>query len=310
MAAVASIKTITAKVLWKLGLYDSARRLLEYSRKSAARLRSEWLLAKGIDSYLEVARSQALLGQVPEGLPDARWRSAWWRFKGAPDRLQIPSGELLYTIAGTPNVKWFLHGGRLGGKSIHEVMLKNGVDLASIKRVLDLGCGCGRVIRHLGFFEGAELVGTDYNPKLIEWCQANLAFGHFDINELDPPLKYADGSFDFIYALSVFTHLTERLQLLWMKELKRVIRPGGYLLVTLHGTFYFNRLTPFEQEQFQKGELVVKDAGSAGSNYCAAFHPESYVREKMTDGFEVLDHIPEGARGNPWQDLYLLRKKS
>ncbi|SRR6266404_595895 len=305
-----SIKITLTKVLWKLGLYKPAVRLSASGKKLAARMRTEGLLLRGIDAYLNDARTLTLQGRTPAGLPDARLHNRWLRFKGAPDRLPIPSGELLYTIAATPNVAWFLHGGRLGAESINEILRRNQVDLSSLKTILDLGCGCGRVIRQLDFFNGAKLIGTDYNRTLIEWCDANLKFGQFDVNELEPPLRYADNSLDFIYALSVFTHLTESLQLLWMKELARVIRPGGYLLITTAGSFYQYRLNPTELAQFENGEMVVWDAGREGSNYCAAFHPEEYVRTKLAGGFDVVDFVPEGARGNPWQDLYLLRKKS
>jgi ubiquinone/menaquinone biosynthesis C-methylase UbiE len=304
-----SIKITLTKVLWKLGLYKPAVRLSASGKKVAARLRTEGLLLRGIDTYLNDARTLTLQGRTPAGLPDAGFRNAWLRFKGAPDRLPIPSGELLFTVAATPNVAWFLHGGRLGAESINEVLRRNRVDYASWKSILDLGCGCGRVIRHLDFFNGAKLIGTDYNPTLIEWCDANLKFGQFDVNELEPPLKYADNSLDFVYALSVFTHLTESLQLLWMKELERVLRPGGYLLITTAGSFYQYRLNPAELAQFGNGEMVVWDTVREGSNYCAAFHPEEYVRTKLAAGFDVVDFVPEGGKGNPWQDLYLLKSK-
>ena len=84
--------------------------------------------------------------------------------------------------------------------------------------------------------------------------------------------------------------------------------PGGYLLITTHGAAYLPNLSPAEQEQFRAGRVVVQKALREGSNDCAAFHPEAYVRQTLALGFEVVDMIPEGAKGNPRQDLYLLRK--
>ena len=46
----------------------------------------------------------------------------------------------------------------------------------------------------------------------------------------------------------------------------------------------------------------------SGPNACNPYHPESSVREKMTAGFTVVDCLPEGAPGNPRQDVYLLRR--
>jgi SAM-dependent methyltransferase len=242
------------------------------------------------------------------GILLVRLRNQWLRAKCAKAGLPVPPAELIHKVAGTSDVNWFLKAGGFGAESIREVLLKNRIALDSIRRVLDLGCGCGRVIRHLQLLENTELHGTDYNPMLIEWCKANLKFAHFAVNDLRPPLSYSDSQFDLVYALSVFTHLPEDLQAGWMNELRRVTRDGKYLLITTHGKYYFDQLTPTEQRQFQNGELVVREQAAAGTNYCATFHPEEYVRTKLATGFEILDYIPEGAKGNPMQDLFLLRK--
>jgi hypothetical protein len=111
-----------------------------------------------------------------------------------------------------------------------------------------------------------------------------------------------------VYALSVFTHLTEELQTAWRDELRRVLRPGGRLLVTTHGRAYLPRLESDERLRFERGELVVRWADLAGSNLCSAYHPERYVRETLAHGFDLSTIEPEGARGNPTQDLVVLRR--
>jgi ubiquinone/menaquinone biosynthesis C-methylase UbiE len=67
---------------------------------------------------------------------------------------------------------------------------------------------------------------------------AEARFAQFEVNGLAPPLAYEANHFDFIYALSVFTHLPESLQTAWMSELARVLKPGGYLLMTTHRECY------------------------------------------------------------------------
>jgi SAM-dependent methyltransferase len=123
-----------------------------------------------------------------------------------------------------------------------------------------------------------------------------------------PPLAFESESFDLVYALSVFTHLTAELQLAWRDELRRVLRPGGFLLVTTHGRSYLPRLDDEESERFGRGELVVRWGDVAGSNLCSAYHPEPYLRETFAQGFALLQLDPEGAKGNPTQDLVVLRK--
>jgi 2-polyprenyl-3-methyl-5-hydroxy-6-metoxy-1,4-benzoquinol methylase len=183
------------------------------------------------------------------------------------------------------------------------------VPIEKVSAILDFGCGCGRVLRHLHSLDQTRICGTDYNPHLIEWCRANLPFGHFQVNRLAPPLNYIDAEFDLVYALSVFTHLTETLQFQWMNELSRLVKPGGYLMLSTHGERYRHRLTRAERERFAAGELVVKNNIRApGSNTCSAYHPMAFVRDRLAGGLQLVDFIPEGARGNPNQDLYVLRK--
>ena len=79
------------------------------------------------------------------------------------------------------------------------------------RRVLDFGCGAGRVLRHFSTdAESGEFWGCDIDGASIDWCRANLSppFRFFRNDEL-PPLPHPDQSFDLIYAMSVFTHLLD-----------------------------------------------------------------------------------------------------
>lgn len=237
-------------------------------------------------------------------------RNARLRAKGTPDGQPVPPDELIFTVAGSADVKWFLHTGQLAFETIEDVLKRNSAPLASLRRVLDFGCGCGRVVRYWQC-QPAKVYGTDYNSDLIRWCEANLPAAAFGVNSLAPPLTYESETFDLVYALSVFTHLSEDLQLAWMDELRRVIRPGGLLFITLHGRYYLEcALNEAERAKFEAGQLVVMHANFNGSNTCAVYHPESYVREKMLKGFTLVDYISEGALGNPRQDVYLLRRNA
>src|SRR5205814_6468754 len=180
--------------------------------------------------------------------------------------------------------------------------------LESTESVLDFGCGCGRVTRYWEGFAGA-VAGSDVNAAAIEWCRANLGFARFAQNGLAPPLVFEPESFDLVYALSVFTHLTAELQLAWRDELRRVLRPGGRLFVTTHGRSYAPRLDAGERGRFEQGELVVRWSDVPGTNLLSAYHPERYLHETFATGFAFLQLEPEGARGNPTQDIVLLRKE-
>ena len=226
---------------------------------------------------------------------------------GASDGLPIPPARLRILVAGHPDVGWFVESGRQAAACIRAALERNGFDIAGTLPLLDFGCGCGRVTRHFASL-GAAVHGTDFNPTLVQWCRRHLTFGRFEVNGLEPPLPFDDGRFQLIYALSVFTHLPEALQLAWMAELRRVLGRGGLLMVTTHGAHYLGALTPVERERFARDELVIRQDDEPGSNFCGAYHPETYVRERLARGFEVVDFVPEGATGNPRQDLWVLRR--
>jgi SAM-dependent methyltransferase len=231
------------------------------------------------------------------------------RRHGAPDELPIPPDDLVFLVSGSTDLSWFLRGGALAAQSVSESLSRVGVAIGELDRILDFGCGCGRVLRYWKTLPHAEVFGTDNSPGLAKWSQQNLPFADIGINDLMPPLSYQDNTFDLIYALSVFTHLTEQLQRAWVSELTRVLKPGGYLVLSTHGDSYLYRLSAPELQRFSAGELVVKNNTTApGSNTCSAYHPVRYVREHLAAGLENVDFLPQGALGNPTQDLYVLRK--
>jgi SAM-dependent methyltransferase len=240
-----------------------------------------------------------------------RWRAVSYRVMSpAPasreDGLPLPPGDFLMQVAGSPAPDVYLHGGELGADCIRDVLGRNGVELQGA--VLDFGCGCGRVLRRWHTEPGIEAHGCDYNADLALWSRTHLPFARVAVNGLRPPAPYRTGKFDLIYAFSVITHLPETDQRPWMREFHRLLKPGGHLLVSTHGEHYMPKLTTGERSRFQDGRLVVRSARSAGSNLCNAFHPPQYFRRELAEGFEIAAHEPRGARGNPEQDLWLLRR--
>ena len=255
-----------------------------------------------------------LLGRL--GMLRAAFRGYEWvralsarRVPAADDGLPVPPPRLIVRVAGTPDPAWFLESGRLAAESIRDALARAGRPVEELDAMLDFGCGCGRVTRRWASLNGTAVHGSDQSADAVEWCRRNLPFASFATNRLEPPLDCGEASFDLVYALSVFTHLPEELQRRWADELERVLRPGGLLLLTVHGERYRERPTPAERAKFDAGRLVVRWEEGAGSNLCSAFHPPSYVQEGLAARFDVVEFVPEGATGNPHQDLYLLRRR-
>jgi len=225
----------------------------------------------------------------------------------SPDGLPVPSSRLRVLVAGTADLDWFLESGRLAEQSIRTAAARHGTEIDEVGTMLDFGCGCGRVTRRWQGLHGVH--GTDMNADAVAWCRRNLPFARFETNGLTPPLGFPAESFDVVYGLSVFTHLATDLQRAWLAELRRVLRHGGLLVLTTHGSAYRERLTAPERERFDGGDVVVRWSEAQGSNLCAAYHPPGSLERLLPVSLTLLELEPEGALGNPHQDVNVIRKQ-
>jgi SAM-dependent methyltransferase len=173
---------------------------------------------------------------------------------------------------------------------------------------LEWGCGCARVLRHLvDELPGSQLTGTDYNAVSIGWCRQNIPGIRFELNDLAPPLPFGDAEFDFVFALSVFTHLSEAMHHAWFEELRRVTKPGGVIALSAHGQNFHPLLVAEEHAMWDRGELIVRNEESEeGKRMFLAFHPERFMREELLAGNEVLEHVTD--RGTRKQDFWIVRR--
>src|SRR6266850_5798640 len=80
--------------------------------------------------------------------PRTALANARYRRQGAPDGLPIPPADLVFLVAGTTSISWFLEGGALAAETIRRAMARRGVAINELGSILDFGCGCGRVLRH------------------------------------------------------------------------------------------------------------------------------------------------------------------
>ena len=146
----------------------------------------------------------------------------------------------------------------VGGEAYDEIgrgHFENIRDLAGVEpgdRVLDVGCGIGRVARFFAEFldEGGRYDGFDVVEPGIRWCNAKLRrdrpdfrFAHVDLYNAEYNAKgaleagsfrfpYEDRSFDVVFATSILTHLLPDAVENYVREMHRVLTPGGRSYVT------------------------------------------------------------------------------
>ena len=102
-----------------------------------------------------------------------------------------------------------------------------GPDGSHARRILDVGCGTGTMLTHLAAYGKAE--GVDVDEEAIAFCRER---GLHDVRHGEATnLPFADASFDLVTALDVVEHLDDDVAA--FREMKRVLRPGGRILVTV-----------------------------------------------------------------------------
>jgi SAM-dependent methyltransferase len=196
------------------------------------------------------------------------------------------------------------------------ILEQYGANIEAMRSILEFGCGSARVIRHFRHIDGLRLAGTDANAQAIEWDKKNLPGIEFSHNALQPPLAYADATFDLVYALSVFTHIPLQWQRAWLDELSRVLRPDGYLLCTVHGDRYVSTmLDEHERMALKRDGGFALDAGSPHASYSSkvlgswdVFQTREQVRETFSAGLELLCYTTHDAAAG--QDTLVLRKSA
>ncbi len=224
-----------------------------------------------------------------------------------PDGLPVPPARLRVGVVNSTDLELFFEYGELTARAVEEAAAEHGPPMHDVGRLLDFGCGCGRVTRHWNGIPNLEVHGSDLSADAVAWVTENLPFVKANHNGLAPPLPYPDATFGLVYAISVFTHLTEELGSAWMRELHRITRPGGLVLFSVSGRAVAQHMTRRERAAFDGGALVVQFKEAAGENICNAYHPEEYVRE-LVRGFDVLEHVPTAANRFGPQDVWIIRR--
>lgn len=197
---------------------------------------------------------------------------------------------------------------------------ESGLAFAAGDRILDLGCGSGRMIRHLLPLSGnCEIWGLDISAEHILWCQRNLSPPfHFATTTKVPHLPFGDSSFRFIYCGSLFTHIDD-LADAWLLELRRLLAPDGRLYLTLHD----ERTVALFEEGAYAGSAIVEGMRSSPTYARAVesgfsfftigrdsdsqvFYHRDWFRKRISPAFDLLTVVD---RAYYYQQGYLLAPK-
>lgn len=178
------------------------------------------------------------------------------------------------------------------------------------KRVLDFGCGVGRVLRQFApESEEAEFWGCDLDRPSLDWLQANLSppFNFFESGE-SPGLPQDDGSFDLIYAFSVYTHFTDNWAG-WLLEHHRVLADGGLLFATFLGEGMMETWTGEKWDEDRIGMNPLLNGYPWDLGGPIALNSPWWIRAHWGRAFDIVELEPYLEEGVPSHGIVVARKR-
>lgn len=239
------------------------------------------------------------------------------------DAVPTPPVELIRRVAGPAGPAFFKADGLKCFSDFVDAVRRHR-PVTSIRRMLDWGCGCGRLSVHF-LHDGTvpEFFGCDIDPDATAWCQEHLRGGTFQRIDPYPPTPYADRFFDLVIGYSVFTHLRRETQNVWLREMRRVLAPGGLFLASVHGRFAADFAFPPGKSFLQRLRHRIRGPAVFGSGfsdsledhaldgiapdgyYRGTFQTRAYTLREWSRYFEILE-VVEGCPA--YQDLVVMRR--
>lgn len=258
---------------------------------------------------------------------DEEWLGALYRSVKSQliDGCQMPSfpdEALQVSIMGSSNEHALLEGFAFY-REIRRYALRHNIGFGETTSILDFGCGWGRNYRFLlKDVPPGNLVGIDVDPHFVDVCRSSIPMGNFYVVKSLPPTQFTDGHFDLVYAYSVFSHLSEHAHLQWLKEFRRILKPGGLFIVTTHSRDFLQLCQSFKGEKdaslwlktvaeafsdvgkaekdYNEGKYVFRPTGGGGIRtpdfYGDTLISPGYVRKVWSADFEIIDYVDDAKR--------------
>jgi SAM-dependent methyltransferase len=208
-------------------------------------------------------------------------------------------------------------------------------EIAQCEQVLDFGCGWGRISRFfLKDLEPSRLLGVDPIAEYLAVCQQTNRWQRFQQIPCHPPTDLPVETFDWIYSFSVFSHLSETMHEQVLRELHRLLKPGGLLTVTTHQREMITFCQELRDDErvrqawpdsvnasmasFLDQERTLADYDNGRYCYSSlnlpdewsywgdAAIPEGYVREHWTRLFHFVEFVSDPNRAP--QNVIVMRK--
>lgn len=193
------------------------------------------------------------------------------------------------------------HFDRYGVRLKRDIYAAIGWETAPVgARILDFGCGAGRLLRHLlPEARAGEVEGCDIDAASIDWIESALSppLTVWQSSEA-PPLPRPDGHYDLVIALSVFSHLGANWPA-WLIELHRVLKPGGLLVATFIGPGMHRLFLGEDAREERIGMAVLQPGQPWDLGGPMVLHSPWWLRARWGRAFEPMRIEPSGLASEP-----------
>jgi SAM-dependent methyltransferase len=127
-------------------------------------------------------------------------------------------------------------------------------------RILDFGCGVGQATPFFKqYFPQAELLGADVSSdSIVVAQQRNGSLAHYTLFGEDDPLPYEDGSVDIAITACVLHHIPHAHHPRVLRDIWRVLRPGGFFFVFEHNPLNPTTVKIVNQCPFDKNAVLIR----------------------------------------------------
>jgi SAM-dependent methyltransferase len=139
--------------------------------------------------------------------------------------------HFLETSSIEKGVRFYFDGGNADAKKIIELMKLFGMHEEKC-RILEFASGYGRITRHLT--KCCDVTVSDIHPAAVEMIKSRLKTPAY-VSSHAPDELSIPGKYDFVFAISLFSHLPDATFGPWIAALLSLTKPGGYLMFTTHG---------------------------------------------------------------------------
>jgi glycosyltransferase involved in cell wall biosynthesis/SAM-dependent methyltransferase len=248
-------------------------------------------------------------------------------FESAENRARVAPFapiELMRETSGLERIEDFASHGAVFARAIAATTHR---PLASFSSWLDFGVGVGRLARMFKGFTG-QYTGVDIDLRNIAWLRGHLPWVQAIHTVPGLPLPFPAGRFDMIVSISVFSHLNEAEQTLYLAELHRVARPDAHIAITVHGARALERaigddavlkllgIGPADLDRARAaletgtGFHFVRQSGHLTTDdydYGITFVASRWIDAVWSEWYTIVDVVPGGI--HDFQDLVVLRRR-